>query len=182
MRVIAGTARSIPLLSPEGDGTRPTTDRIKETLFNIISDDLYDCSFLDLFSGSGQIGIEALSRGAARAVFVEKNKRTVELIKKNLTKTKLSDSARVIRGDVVSQLPQLATEGAFDIIYLDPPYASGLEEQVIAGIDEHGLLADGGRIIVEAALDRTLSIEDGTFSIVREKIYKTNKHIFLERR
>ena len=87
-----------------------------------------------------------------------------------------------IPGQVVAPLPQLATEGAFDIIYLDPPYASGLEEQVIAGIDEHGLLADGGRIIVEAALDRTLSIEDGAFSIVREKIYKTNKHIFLERR
>ena len=182
MRVIAGSARSVPLLSPEGEGTRPTTDRIKETLFNIIRDDVYDARFLDLFAGSGQIGIEALSRGAKRAVFVEKNKKTAELIKKNLEKTKLFESAKVYRADVTGAIPQLYAEGEFDIIYMDPPYASETEEAVLKAIGEYGLLAEDGKIIVEAALDRRLDTEDLPFTVYREKSYKTNKHLFLERK
>ena len=182
MRVIAGQARSIPLLSPEGEGTRPTTDRIKETLFNIIRDYVYDCSFLDLFAGSGQIGIEAISRGAGHAIFVEKDRRIAELIKKNLEKTRFTGQGRVLRADVISAMPQLKSEGPFDIIYMDPPYASGIEEQVIRGIEEYGLLADDGMIIIEAALDRTIDLNDTGFTATREKCYKTNKHIFLERK
>ena len=95
MRVIAGKARRIQLKSMEGMNTRPTTDRIKETLFNMLSQDIYGCHFLDLFSGSGAIGIEALSRGAASAVFVEHNRQAVACIKENLTKTKLMSQAEM---------------------------------------------------------------------------------------
>ncbi len=179
MRVIAGRARSVPLLSPDGDGTRPTTDRIKETLFNILRDDIYECSFLDLFAGSGQIGIEALSRGAKSAVFVEKNRKTTALINKNLEKTRLSDDATVIARDVMAALPQLSEYGPFDIIFMDPPYAGGLEEKVIEAIGEHGLLSENGKIVVEAALDRNLDIDLERYTIFKEKIYKTNKHIFI---
>ena len=179
MRVIAGSARSIPLLSPDGDGTRPTTDRIKETLFNILRDDIYECSFLDLFAGSGQIGIEALSRGAKKSFFVEKNKKATALIKKNLEKTKLLDKAVVIGRDVMAALPLLCEHGPFDIIFMDPPYDCNLEEKVIEAIGEYGLLEDGGMIIVEAALDRKLDIDLNRYTIVKEKTYKTNKHTFI---
>ena len=177
MRVIAGSAKSIPLFTPEGDGTRPTTDRIKETLFNMIRDEIYDCRFLDLFSGSGQIGIEALSRGAAEAVFVEKDRKNASLIEKNLEKTKLSENATLIRADVMSALSRQS--GGFDIIYMDPPYKSGIENQVLSLIGERELLNDGGMIIIEAELLRQIETDD--FVITREKVYKTNKHIFMER-
>ncbi len=179
MRVIAGRARSIPLLSPDGDGTRPTTDRIKETLFNILRDDLYECRFLDLFAGSGQIGIEALSRGAESAVFVEKNRKVSALINKNLEKTKLLDHSHVIGKDVMAALPQLGEYGPFDIIFMDPPYASGLEEKVIEAIGEYDLLAEDGMIVVEAGLERKLDIDLDRYTIIKEKYYKTNKHIFI---
>ena len=104
MRVIAGSARSLKLKTLEGIDTRPTTDRIKETLFNMIAPYLYDCEFLDLFAGSGGIGIEALSRGAKEAVFVEQNKKAVACIKENLTHTHLSDKAVVMSKDVMTAL------------------------------------------------------------------------------
>lgn len=97
MRIISGKFRGTKLLSPEGLNTRPTTDRIKETLFNIINFDLLECSFLDLFSGSGQIGIEALSRGAKTATFVENNKAAFAILEKNLLKIRLQNSAHLRR-------------------------------------------------------------------------------------
>ena len=104
MRVIAGTARRLPLKTPEGTDTRPTTDRIKETLFNMLQTQIPDCIFLDLFCGSGGIGIEALSRGARRAYFVENNRRTAEYLRENLTFTKLQERAVVLQQDVFSAL------------------------------------------------------------------------------
>ena len=102
MRVIAGKARRLPLVSPEGRGTRPTTDRIKETLFNILQDDIPGCRFLDLFSGSGAIGIEALSRGANSATFVENNRNAIKCIETNLEKTHLKEQGNVVFGDSAS--------------------------------------------------------------------------------
>ena len=100
MRVIAGKARRIPLVTVKGMETRPTTDRTKETLFNMIAHGLCDCTFLDLFSGSGAIGIEAISRGVKKAVFVENNPNAIQCIMENLKKTQLEDQAEVIREDV----------------------------------------------------------------------------------
>ena len=127
MRVIAGSARSLPLRTIEGTDTRPTQDRIKETLFNMLQSDIPGCKFLDLYSGSGAIGIEALSRGAAKAVLVENSKKAVECIKDNLTFTKLADKADVMEMDVLSAINRLKGKDVFSIVYMDPPYSNDYE-------------------------------------------------------
>ena len=131
MRVIAGKARHIQLKTIETMDTRPTTDRIKETLFNMLGNNIYETRFLDLFSGSGGIGIEALSRGATEAVFVENNSKAAMCIKENLQKTKLGDSARVMVSDVFAAIETLQRENQpFDYIFMDPPYNLELERKV----------------------------------------------------
>ena len=127
MRVISGTARSVPLLSREGLDTRPTSDRVKEAVFNVLQFEIEGRSVLDLFGGSGQMAIEALSRGAASAVFVDQSKAAVALVKKNLEKTKLT-GGRVVQGDSIAFL---SGPGKFDLVFLDPPYDSGLLENAL---------------------------------------------------
>ena len=124
MRVIAGKSRRIQLVTPEGMNTRPTTDRIKETLFNMINNELYDCRFLDLYSGSGGIGIEALSRGAAFCTFVDNDSDAVRCICQNLKKTRLIEQADIISSDAVEAVKSLQAKGAgvYDFIFMDPPY------------------------------------------------------------
>ena len=114
MRVIAGIARSMPLKAAEGDNTRPTTDRIKETLFNMLQSDIAGCRFLDLYSGSGAIGIEALSRGAKEAVLVENARQAIAVIKDNLTFTKLAEHGKLLNMDVLQALRSLEGEEAFE--------------------------------------------------------------------
>lgn len=178
LRVIAGEARSIPLMTLEGLDTRPTTDRVKETLFNLLQNDIYGCRFLDLFAGSGQIGIEALSRGAKSACFVEKNKKAVDIIAKNLEKTKMTDKSVLIKKDVLSALSVLTD--AYDIIFMDPPYALNIEDEVLTKIKENRLLDEDGFIIIEADLKRDFSfVSDTGFEITKIKQYKTNQHVFL---
>ncbi|MGN0376363.1 MAG: 16S rRNA (guanine(966)-N(2))-methyltransferase RsmD, partial [Suilimivivens sp.] len=133
MRVIAGTARSLKLKTPEGMDTRPTTDRIKETLFNMIQMDIPGSIFVDLFSGSGGIGIEALSRGARHAYFVENAKEAVSCIQENLVFTKFTDRATLLKQDVLSAL-SLISEKEADIIFMDPPYQLGIENGVFAAL------------------------------------------------
>ena len=125
MRVIAGTARSMPLKCIEGLDTRPTTDRIKETLFNMLQPEIPGCRFLDLFGGSGAIGIEALSRGADFAAFAENNKKAYECILANLAFTRLADRSRVFFMDALGALRVMEEDGPFDLIFLDPPYGRG---------------------------------------------------------
>ena len=124
MRVIAGTARSLPLKTVEGLDTRPTTDRVKETLFNMLNPQLSGCRFLDLFAGSGAIGIEALSRGASHAVFVENSEKAIACIRHNLTFTHLDGQGDVMMGDVLTVIGRLERqeEKPFDVIFMDPPY------------------------------------------------------------
>ena len=129
MRVIAGKARRLNLKTIPGNETRPTTDRIKETLFNILQPEIPGCRFLDLFSGSGGIGIEALSRGASYAVFVEKNPKAAACIRENLAFTKLAEDGKLLNMDVLQALRSLEGKGVFDIIFMDPPYNNELERQ-----------------------------------------------------
>ena len=183
MRVIAGKARRLPLKTIEGMDTRPTTDRIKETLFNILSPDLYDASFLDLFSGSGGIGIEALSRGAKECIFVENNPKAVACIKENLRFTRLEADGKVMAMEALSALRKLEGREAFSIIFMDPPYASGLEESVFSYLENSTLAEEDTLLIVEAALEKDFSFtEQYGFYVEREKEYKTNKHVFIRRR
>lgn len=184
MRVIAGSAKRLLLKTVEGMDTRPTTDRIKETLFNMLQNDLYGCNFLDLFAGSGAIGIEALSRGAESAVFIDQGSAQIACIRENLAHTKLADRARVIASDVFSGLSLLAKENRqFDFIFMDPPYEKGLERRVLETVRGTGLLGDGTVLIVEASLKTDFSwAEPLGFQILRTKTYKTNQHVFLQKK
>ena len=152
MRVIAGSARSLPLKTIEGTDTRPTQDRIKETLFNMLQSDIPGCKFLDLYSGSGAIGIEALSRGAAKAVLVENSKKAVECIKDNLTFTKLADKADVMEMDVLSAINRLKGKDVFSIVYMDPPYSNDYERDVLAALRNSDIIDEYTIIIVEEKL------------------------------
>ena len=180
MRVIAGTARRLPLVTPKGMETRPTTDRIKETLFNILQPEIPDCRFLDLFSGSGGIGIEALSRGAESAVFVEKNPKACACIRENLTFTKLSPKAVVMEQDVLSAINRLSGSGVFDIIFMDPPYGKDYEYDVLLALSHSDIVDRYTIIVIEEALNVPLDyIDECGFETVKVKNYKTNKHIFI---
>lgn len=182
MRVIAGSAKRIQLKTVEGLDTRPTTDRIKETLFNMISEYLADSSFLDLFSGSGAIGIEALSRGAANAVFVEENINAMNCIHENLSITKLSGRAETYEMDVINALKCMEHHKKFDYVFMDPPYNLKLEKRVLEYLSKSDLLSEDALIIVEASLNTEFSyVEQLGFVLIKEKKYKTNKHIFLEK-
>ena len=131
MRVIAGKARSLRLKTIEGMDTRPTTDRIKETLFNMIQPSIADSRFLDLFAGSGGIGIEALSRGASWCVFVEQQRKAAECIRENLAFTRLKEDATLLVTDAVSAVNKLDGEDAFSWIFMDPPYNHEFENRVL---------------------------------------------------
>lgn len=182
MRVIAGKARRIQLNTIPGNDTRPTTDRIKETLFNMIQHQLYNINFLDLFSGSGAIAIEALSRGAKSATLVEKNRDAMRCIRDNLEKTHLSEQATVLCDDVFPALKKLQEKKeVFDIIFLDPPYNKELEKNVLIFLAKSDLINGNSLIIVEASLETEFDYtKELGFEIIRDKRYKTNKHIFLK--
>ena len=173
MRVIAGKARRLNLKTIPGNETRPTTDRIKETLFNILQPEIPGCRFLDLFSGSGAIGIEALSRGAEYAVFVEKNPKACTCIRENLSFTKLTDGGKL-----------LSLEGGepFDCIFMDAPYEQHLEQPVLEYLADSTLADENTLIVVEEDLHTDFSyVEDLGYHLVRSKEYKTNKHVFLKK-
>lgn len=181
MRVIAGEARSLPLKCPEGPDTRPTTDRIKETLFNILQPWIPGSVFLDLCSGSGGIGIEAISRGARRAYFVENAPRAVKCIQENLNFTKFTDRATLLKQDVVSALYGIHEKEA-DVIFMDPPYRSDLERQILEALVRAPYVTDETLIVAEAELDKDFSYAPELgFDVTREKLYRTNKHVFLRR-
>ncbi len=147
MRVISGTAKGTCLESLEGNKTRPTLDRVKEALFNIIQNDIRDAYVLDLFSGSGALGIEALSRGAKFCVMADKSNEAVKVITKNLQKTRLEENAKVIRNDYVKTLNSLNQK--FDLIFIDPPYAEDIAVNAIKQVIELDLLAEDGIIVLE---------------------------------
>lgn len=183
MRVIAGKARHIQLKTIESMDTRPTTDRIKETLFNMINNELYDARFLDLFSGSGAIGIEALSRGAKEAVLVEASHKAVLCINENLSKTKLNDSALVLEKDVFQAIKMLEAKGeVFDFIFMDPPYNNEFEKKVLELLKNSCLVDEYTTIIVEASLETDFSyLADMGYEVIKRKAYKTNVHMFIGR-
>ena len=169
MRVIAGSARRLLLKAPDGMDTRPTADRVKESLFNMLNPDLYGCAFLDLFSGSGAIGIEALSRGAQRAVLVDASMECAGIIKQNLEVTKLGENAEIINEDVYAAIERLGRRGdKFDIIFMDPPYAAGYYVPVMEAIKKADILAAEGYIVAESAKGVDFTAEEG-FKIFKER-------------
>ena len=173
MRVITGKARGVVLKTPDGMLTRPTADRVKEALFSIIQFDIPTAKVLDLFGGTGQLGIEALSRGAASAVFVDSQDKACSLIRENLKRTRLDSCARVVRADYMQFLK--STKESFDIIFLDPPYAEVFLENSLKMITEIDILQSGGIIVAERPLGKELSFDCPGYT--RCKDYKYSKTI-----
>lgn len=183
MRVIAGTRRSMPLKTPAGTDTRPTQDRTKETLFNVLQNDVYGSEFLDLFAGSGAIGIEALSRGAAHATMVENGRNAIACIKENLRFTRFIEDATLIEADVINALDRLRVHADFDIIFMDPPYEGGYEEPVFRMLAGMPNVTEDTIIVLEASLKLDLDFLERTgFTVYKIKSYKTNRHIFIRRK
>lgn len=171
MRVITGKARGVQLKTPEGELTRPTADRVKEALFSIINFDIPNAKVLDLFGGTGQLGIEALSRGADSAVFVDAREEACALIRENLKRTKMQQQGKVIRSDYMSYLKQCRE--TFDIVFLDPPYAEEFLENSLKKITEIDILRSNGIIVTERPLGKELPfVFDG---YERSRDYKYGK-------
>lgn len=168
MRVITGRARGVTLKTPEGMATRPTTDRVKEALFSIIQFDIPCARVLDLFGGTGQLGIEALSRGAKSAVFVDAGEPACRLIKENLKRTKLEMDAKVVRADYLEYLKRCRE--TFDIVFLDPPYAEVFLENALKKLTEIDILESGGIIVAERPVGKDLPWDFPGFT--RSKDYK----------
>ena len=171
MRVITGKARGVQLKTPDGMLTRPTTDRVKEALFSIINFDIPGAKVLDLFGGTGQLGIEALSRGAKSAVFVDAREDACKLIKENLKRTKMEQDSRVIRSDYADYLSRCREQ--FDIIFLDPPYAEVYLENALKRITEIDILQSNGIIVTERPLGKELPWEFENYT--RSRDYKYGK-------
>ena len=171
MRVITGKARGVNLKTPEGLATRPTADRVKEALFSVINFDIPGSEVLDLFGGTGQLGIETLSRGATKAVFVDESDKACALIKENLRRTKLENYGRVVRSDYQAFLR--SSKEQFDIIFLDPPYAEVFLENALNCISEIDILQSNGIIVAERPLGKELLLDIPGFS--RSKDYKYGK-------
>ena len=181
MRVIAGKARRLRLATLDGPDVRPTTDKIKETLFNMLNLYVPGARFLDIFAGSGGIGIEALSRGAKECVFIERDRRCQNIILGNLQHCHLEEDAELLKTDFMAGLRELDRRGEpFDIIFMDPPYMHDLEQKALEFLDGSSLIGPDTILVAEASLSTV--IDDSVFQklqIDREKIYKTNKHVFL---
>lgn len=169
MRVITGKARGVVLKTPNGMATRPTSDRVKEALFNIIQFDVPAARVLDLFGGTGQLGIEALSREAKSAVFVDEREDACRLIKENLKRTKLEQYGRVIRADYMAYLRTCKEK--FDIILLDPPYAEVFLENALKTITEIDILQTGGIIVAERPNGKELLLDFPGYSRSRDYKY-----------
>lgn len=167
MRVITGTARGRKLMTLEGDDVRPTTDIVKEALFSIIQFEIEGRKVLDLFGGSGQLAIEALSRGADSAVIVDLSKKSVEVIRQNLEHTGFSKNAVVVQSDALSFLSRRSEK--YDIAFLDPPYSKGILESALSKV--HEVMNEGGVIICEAPYKDELPEVAGTFKLQKKYRY-----------
>lgn len=169
MRIITGTHRGKKLVALQGDQVRPTTDRVKESLFNILQFQLEGRRFLDLFAGSGQIGLEALSRGASQCVFVDASKDSIRVVEKNIQSTGLGDRARVVNADFAGYLR--GCRETFDVAFLDPPYRQGLLQRALPLVAQH--MHPGGVILCEHPRDEELPEQAGDF--VQQKSYRYGK-------
>lgn len=180
MRVIAGSARRTILTAPEGLNTRPTSDRAKESLFSILGEKIRDAHVLDIFCGSGAIGIEALSRGAAKAVFVDNSAAAIKATQANLSKTRLA--GEVLQLNATKAIQKLSADSrAFDIIFLDPPYDTNLLTQTLEALSGFGLLDEGCLIIAETDSKESPQIP-AAFAVESTRIYGRTKFIFFNTR
>ncbi len=186
MRVISGKAKGFKLESPKNMSTRPTSDRVKESVFNTIQGDIYDKTIIDLYSGTGSLGIEALSRGARRAYFIENSRKCIKIIERNLRKTQLLSKSNIICADVIRAIIKLAKKNIkADIIFLDPPYNKNLARGTIEYICKYELLNPMGIIIIEHGkkenlpkeIDKTISFKGKYFGNTGVSFYRQKEEV-----
>lgn len=174
MRIITGTARGTRLMTLEGEATRPTAERVKEAVFSMIQFDLLDSTVLDLFAGSGQMGLEALSRGAQKAHFIDKSSEAVDIIRKNAEKTHLSERSSIFCTDSIDYLKRSKGRCRFDFVFIDPPYGSGLVQESLRLLADGNLLNENAWLIVE---DETEDIFAGDEELAaRFNVEKSNRY------
>lgn len=172
MRIISGNLRGLKLNSPKNMDVRPTTDRVKESLFNILAPKIYGSNVLDLFAGSGALGVESLSRGAKKAYFVDLSKESISIIKSNIEKCKLMDKSEVIRSDFSLAVKKISERKIkMDLIFLDPPYHEGYFEKCLNLLSESDILSNEGVIVVEHDTKDKLKEQYGKLNMYREKKY-----------
>lgn len=181
MRIISGSARGTRLYTLEGDATRPTLDRVKEALFSIIQNYIPDAHILDLFAGSGALSLEALSRGAAKAVLCDNSRKAISIIKQNVDKTKFNDKTELLNLDYEKALEKCKEQNIkFDIIFLDPPYKKNLLVNSVEKIFEYDLLQQKGIIIAET--DEEINIECIKADVYDIRQYGRVKLMFIKRK
>ena len=178
MRVITGEARGRRLKEPVGMDIRPTTDKVKESIFNIIQFDIEGRKVLDLFGGSGQLGIEAISRGAKSAVFVDASQQAVKLIKENLKTVGFEDRARVVRGDSISFL---ASGEKYGVVFMDPPYDTDLLDKALENAIKFDILKENGIIVCESKLEKQLAVTEPYYLSREYKYGKIKLSVFSRR-
>lgn len=178
LRVISGSARGKKLITSEGLDVRPTLDRVKESLFNMIAFDIPDATVLDLFSGSGALGIEALSRGAKECFFIDNSPQSISVTKKNLEGTHLSDSSFVFNADSIEFIKN--TDKKFDIIFIDPPYESDLYVKSLSAIKDRKILTDDGFMVLEYDIETTPEFSTEGFRVIKEKKYGRVKILIMK--
>jgi len=178
MRIITGTAKGCKLKTPKGMDTRPTADRIKESLFNILGTDIIGTHVLDIFAGTGNLGLEALSRGAIDAVFVDQSMDSVSIIKQNAEHTKLAEAAEIMKCDVFTAMKKLQRVGKkFDVVFCDPPYNKNLSQKALLLFDELDLLVSGALVIVEHATEDSLELDLKNIVLFRNQRYGSTTQI-----
>lgn len=172
LRVISGSARGHRLKTPDSKATRPTADRVKESLFNIIAPHIESSNILDLYAGTGSLGIEALSRGAAAAVFVDSSDVNLKIIKYNLVHTRLEEKGRIIRGKLPDAVNLCGIcSSKYDIVFMDPPYGKNFVIKTLNVILKSDIINKNGTIIIEREKDDKVPQKLGNIELVREKAY-----------
>lgn len=172
MRIITGIAKGSRLKAPKGLLTRPTTDRVKESLFNILRNLVLDANVLDIFAGTGNLGLEALSRGANHVVFVDNNRESIQIIKENAQHTKLINQTEIYKMDVFSMLMKLCQQNTqFDLIFCDPPYNKGFVQKVLEIIDGSNILKKDGILVIEHDKKDILDVQCKFLRLLRQEKY-----------
>lgn len=172
MRVVSGRARGLKLEAPKDDRVRPTTDRVKESMFNIINEYIMDSNVLDLFAGTGSLGIECLSRGAKKCVFSDKSRDSIKIVQKNVEKARFQSESQIIVSDYKDTIALMGRKNEkFDVIFMDPPYYEGLFVDCIERIEKENILDEDGIIVVEHDKADTLPEKIGNIEMIKEKKY-----------
>ena len=172
MRIITGKARGLKLTTPKNMDVRPTSDRVKESLFNIIGTKIVGTRVLDLFAGTGNLGLEAWSRGAEKVVFIDESQASLQLVRSNITKAKAENETKVLKGNAVKVIADLAARGErFDFVFCDPPYNKGLPAQIIEQVAKYEIVVPGGYLVVEHSQHEILPELPLKLEIIRSEKY-----------